>query len=225
LKLLKIHKNNLRRWKKNNSAVSVDIKIIKNILKQERRKTMKRATLFIAALMIFTAFNVVLYAQEKAPREVIELAEKKLVKLGQDPIIIKAVKKENARGKSINQIQTMDKKWKSTPGIADYMEKLMTSECGKYLRSLQESVPYYAEIFVMDNQGANVAMSDKTSDYWQGDEAKFQKSFNGGTGSIFIDDVEFDESTQSYLVQVSVPVKDGRKVIGAITFGIDIDKL
>ena len=186
---------------------------------------MKRAILFLTVLMVFTAFSGVLYAGEKAPQEVIDLANKKLAKLGQDPVIIKAVKNENARGKTLNQIKNMDKKWKETPGIVDYMEKLMTNECGKYLQALQNSAPYYSEIFVMDNQGANVAMSDKTSDYWQGDEAKFQKSFNGGTGSIFVDEVEFDESTQSYLVQVSVPVKDGRKVIGAITFGIDIDKL
>lgn len=45
--------------------------------------------------------------------------------------------------------------------------------------------PEYAEIFVMDNQGANVAMSDKTSDYWQGDEDKFVRSFAGGEGKVF----------------------------------------
>lgn len=87
------------------------------------------------------------------------------------------------------------------------------------------NVHYYAEIFVMDNQGANVAMTDKTSDYWQGDEAKFKKSFNDGAGAVFVDDVEFDDSAQAYLVQVSVPVKDGDKVIGAITFGIDVEKV
>jgi hypothetical protein len=31
-------------------------------------------------------------------------------------------------------------------------------------------------------------------------------------------------ATEAYLVQVSVPVKDGDKVIGAIPFGINIDK-
>ena len=41
----------------------------------------------------------------------------------------------------------------------------------------------------------------------------------------FVDEVEFDDSSQSYLVQVSVPVKDGGKAIGAITFGIDVDKI
>jgi len=77
----------------------------------------------------------------------------------------------------------------------------------------------------MDNQGGNVAMTDKTSDYWQGDEAKFQKSFNGGAGAVFVDEVEFDDSAQAYLVQVSVPVKDNNTVIGAITIGIDVDKI
>ena len=93
------------------------------------------------------------------------------------------------------------------------------------LTEILESEEFYAEIFVMDNKGANVCMTDKTSDYWQGDEAKFQKSYAGGSGAVFVDDVEFDESTQAYLVQVSVPVKDNGKVIGAITFGIDIDKI
>jgi sensor histidine kinase regulating citrate/malate metabolism len=36
--------------------------------------------------------------------------------------------------------------------------------------------------------------------------------------------VGFDKSTQAYLVQVSVPVKDGGKVIGAVTIGINVDK-
>jgi hypothetical protein len=101
----------------------------------------------------------------------------------------------------------------------------MDSECGQYLTEIQNSAPYFAEIFVMDNQGANVAMTDKTSDYWQGDEAKFKKSFNGGSGEVFVDDVEFDDSTQAYLVQVSVPVKDDGRVIGAITFGIELDQI
>jgi hypothetical protein len=112
-----------------------------------------------------------------------------------------------------------------TPGIDDFMKSLMASDCAKQLAAIQQSMPYIIEIFVMDNQGANVAMTDKTSDYWQGDEAKFKQSFNGGAGAVFVDEVKFDESTQAYLVQVSVPVKDADKAVGAITFGIDIDKI
>lgn len=80
-------------------------------------------------------------------------------------------------------------------------------------------------MFVMDNLGANVCMSDKTSDHWQGDEPKFTESYKGGQGAVHIGDVIFDDSTQAYLVQVSVPVTDGGTVIGAITIGVDVDKV
>jgi hypothetical protein len=178
--------------------------------------------LLVIGMFLFTGLA---FAGEKAPAKVVELAKSKLAKLGEDPVIIAAVKAENAKGKTLAQIQDMDKKWKNTPGFADYMKAIMESDCGKYIRKIQENEAFYAEIFVMDNQGANVAMTDKTSDYWQGDEAKFKKSFNNGVGAVFVDEVEFDDSTQAYLVQVSVPVKNNNKVIGAITIGIDVDKV
>lgn len=162
---------------------------------------------------------------EEAPQKIKDLAQTKLVAYGKNQVIVDAVKAENAKGKTLDQIKGKDKEWQATAGIADYMKAIMESKCGKFLRSIQDSAPYFAEIFVMDNQGANVAMTDKTSDYWQGDEAKFQKSYNGGSGAVFVDKVKFDDSAQAYLVQISVPVWDGSQVVGAITFGIDVDKV
>lgn len=186
---------------------------------------MKKTLTFMAIVIFLVAGFGMAYAAEKAPQKVIDLANSTLANVGMDPVIVAAVKAENSKQKTLVQIKEMDEKWKAHAGIADYMQAIMDSECGKHLRNIQNSAPYYAEIFVMDNQGANVAMTDKTSDYWQGDEAKFKKSFADGQGSVFVDEVEFDDSTQTYLVQVSVPVKDGGKVIGAITFGIDVDKI
>ncbi len=184
----------------------------------------KLFTLMIIGLVL-VGINGIACASEKAPQKVVDLAHSKLQALGTDPVIVATVKAENAKRKSLGQIKEMDQKWKATPGIADYMQALMDSECGKYIRGIQNAAPYYAELFVMDNQGANVAMTDKTSDYWQGDEAKFKKSYNNGQGAVFVGDVEFDDSTQAYLAQISVPVRDGDTVIGAITIGIDIDKV
>ncbi|MBF0204693.1 MAG: PDC sensor domain-containing protein [Desulfamplus sp.] len=162
---------------------------------------------------------------EKAPAKVYELAKTTLQAYGSDPVIIKAVKEENQKKKTLQQIKEMDQKWKNTPGITDYMKAMIESECGRYIMNIQNNNKYYDEIFVMDDQGANVAMTDKTSDYWQGDEDKFKKSFKDGAGDIFVDEVEFDDSTKSYLVQVSVPVIEDGKAIGAITFGINIDNI
>ena len=185
---------------------------------------MKKSLSILLAGCLLVSFISLGFAEE-APQKIKDLAQSKLAAYGKDPMIVDAVKVENAKGKTLDAIQAKDKEWLATPGIADYMEAIMNSKCGNYLRSIQNSAPYYSEIFVMDNLGANVAMTDKTSDYWQGDEAKFKKSFNGGSGAVFVDEVKFDDSAQAYLVQVSVPVWDGGQVIGAITFGIDVDKV
>jgi methyl-accepting chemotaxis protein-like sensor len=186
---------------------------------------MKKAFVFILFGMLVMTHAWLVTAGEKAPQKVVDLAQSQLVKVGADPVIVAAVKAENGKGKSLDQIKAMDKKWKATAGIADYMKALMTSECGSHLKKIQDGQAYYAEIFVMDNQGANVAMTDKTSDYWQGDEAKFKESYKDGAGAVHIGEVEFDKSSQAYLVQISVPVTDNGKVIGAITFGVDVDKI
>jgi hypothetical protein len=183
----------------------------------------KIAISMMAALLILSPMTLAF--SEEAPKKIKDLAQTKLAGYGKDPVIVKAVAAENAKGKTLDQIKAKDGQWQKTPGIADYMKAMMESKCGQYLSRIQKSEPFFAEIFVMDNQGANVAMTDKTSDYWQGDEAKFKKSFNNGKGAVFVDSVEFDDSSQAYLVQVSVPVVDGKKVIGAITFGIDVDKV
>jgi hypothetical protein len=185
----------------------------------------KRILAIGTVLVIALAFSGVTVFAEDSPKEVYDLASTKLAALGKSSLIIAAVKEQNAKNMTLQAIKEMDEKWKNTAGIADFMKVLMDSGCASNLKQIQIMDAYYAEIFVMDNQGANVCQTDKTSDYWQGDEDKFQKSFNGGAGAVFVDEVEFDDSTQAYISQVSVPVMDGGKAIGAITFGIDIDKL
>ena len=186
---------------------------------------MKKALVFILFGMLMMTHAWLVSAGEKAPRKILDLAQSELVNIGTDPVIVAAVKAENEKGKTLNQIKAMDEKWKASAGVAEYMKALMTSDCGSHLKKIQSGQTFYAEIFVMDNQGANVAMTDKTSDYWQGDEAKFKESYKDGVGAVHIGEVEFDDSTQAYLVQISVPVKDNGKVIGAITFGVDVDKI
>ena len=85
----------------------------------------------------------------------------------------------------------------------------------------------FTEIFAMDDKGLNVAQSDVTSDYWQGDEDKWQQTYLVGAGAVHISEVELDDSTQTYQSQVSVTVVDPETnaPIGAITFGINVDAL
>lgn len=185
---------------------------------------MKNMSPIVIVVLTLAGTSLVL-AGEPAPAEVKALATGKLSALGTDPIIVAAVKAENAKGKTLAQVKARDEEWQKTAGVDAGMKLLMDSECGKHLRALQTSLGYISEAFVMDNLGANVAMTDKTSDYWQGDEPKFTDSYVAGKGGTHVSDVKFDDSSQTYVVQVSVPVRDGSTVIGAITFGVDVDKV
>ena len=186
-----------------------------------------RKVAFFTALVFVLISSAVAFAGP-APQKVIDLANSQLASLGTDAAVIKAVNAANAEGKTMAQIEELDAQWKADKKAgktAPYMTELMENDCAKQLKALMAQHPFITEIFVTDNQGANVAQTGGTGDYWQGDEAKFKKSFNGGNGAVFVDEVEFDDSTQAYTVQVSVPVKDGETVIGAITFGIDVEKI
>ena len=163
-------------------------------------------------------------AAEKAPQEIIDFTNNELTKISSQAGVVKAIKEQNAQKVSLDKIKQIDTKWKATAGIDKRMKSIMENSCAKELLAFIDKFSFITEAFVMDNQGANVCMSDKTSDYWQGDEAKFQKTFTGGAGSIFIDDVKFDKSSQTYVVQASLPIKEGNKAIGSITFSIDVDK-
>ena len=107
----------------------------------------------------------------------------------------------------------------------------LNNDCAMLLKKFQDKQvgkrTLFSEIFVMDHQGLIVAETDRTSDYWQGDEDKFIKSFNRGQGAIFIDESTYDESTHTYSTQVSVPIvdPDTGKAIGAMTVGVELDAL
>jgi hypothetical protein len=83
------------------------------------------------------------------------------------------------------------------------------------------------EIFVFDALGLNVASSAMTSDYWQGDEAKYSETFPKGAGAVHISEIEFDESSQTYQAQVSVSIIDPAtgQAVGAMTVGLNADRL
>lgn len=179
---------------------------------------------FVAVLVCVGAAGHA-WCAEKTPARVLDFTNSVLTKYGSDQTVVTAVKNENVKGKTLEQIKSVDSKWIKSPGVDSFMKEMLENNCSKFTRKICDKYNSIVEVIVMDNKGANVAMSGKTTDYWQGDEAKFIKSFNNGAGVVFPDDVKFDESSQTYVSAVSVPVVDGGKTIGVICFMIDVDKI
>lgn len=178
----------------------------------------------ILAASLFAFLIVGPVQAEDAPAAVKNLVPE-LQSWGSNAALVAAVKAQNASGMSLEEIKKKDAEWMATSGVSDFMQSVMNNAAAQELKRLEASKPYFTEVFLMDNQGANVAMTNKTSDYWQGDEPKFTESFKGGQGGVDIGKVKFDESAQAYLVQISVPVMDGGAAIGAITIGVNVDEL
>ncbi|MGK9475612.1 PDC sensor domain-containing protein [Melioribacter sp. OK-6-Me] len=185
---------------------------------------MKKSTVTILFQLFVFLLHVNMQAQD-VPANVVKVANSELLKIVSNSVVVSAVESQNAKNFSLAKIKQIDSEWQNTSGLNDFMKELINNECSRYLKSLMKQKPYLVEIFVTDNKGANVAMSNKTSDYWQGDEDKFTKCFNSGQGKIFYGKQTFDESVQTYVIQVSVPVKKGGITIGTATFGIDTGKL
>ena len=185
---------------------------------------MKRTIITITAIMFVISIVGTAFAADM--KMLNWTANTDMAKFGHDKGIVKAVKAQNKKGMTLFDIKNMDGAWKGLKeGTLAIQDELLSNDCAKAAQAILESRPYIMEIFVMDNQGANVCMTDKTGDYWQGDEGKFVNSFNGGIGSVFVDEVEMDDATRSEVSQVSVPVMDKGMAIGAMTIGVYVDHL
>lgn len=170
--------------------------------------------------------------KEEFAARVARLAETELVSWIEDPIIIDAVREQNVRNEGMTdaEVERLDKAWRAErkaghkPMIWDLLDRLHSI----LLRDRRESSDgVVTEIIVMDKYGLNAAISDETSDFFQGDEAKYQDTYLIGAEAVHVGDYEYDDSTQKWQTQVSLTVTDPEsgEPIGAVTFGIDLSKL
>ncbi len=173
------------------------------------------------------------YAQDSAiPSSIIGDNEIKAI---QDwvskPVVSISVAAQNKRFVSLDsdQIDVLDKQWRTEREQDDQplIAAVLSNPLSNYLTQIQAgSSGLYTEMFVMDKLGLNVGQSAITSDYWQGDEAKFQKTFPNGSKAIFIDEAEFHEGTKTWRAQANFTVNNAEaQPIGAITVEINLTEL
>lgn len=193
----------------------------------------KACMLAVAGLIALTTLSAPAAAFDpKAAAALIDDAMVKEIRGWLDtPVVRISVEAQNKRHANITQarIEELDKQWvaerksKEQPLIA----ATLSNPLSNYLTQIQAgSDGLYTEMFVMDFKGLNVGQSSITSDYWQGDEGKFQKTFPVGPGAVFVDKAGLDEDTKTWRAQISVTVVDAAgKAIGAITIEVNLTEL
>lgn len=174
----------------------------------------------VVAIVLAAAATTAL--SQVGPRETALARISRAHAIAEDPEVLSALRARNATPDSTAEIQRKDKEWMSNPQ-APLRKTLSQSACAQRLREMTKDDPLIVEVILMDAQGANVCVSKETSDYWQGDEAKWQNTFADGKPA-FVDQPALDMSSNAFGVQLSVIVKDAGKPAGALTLTLKIPR-
>lgn len=175
-----------------------------------------------AILTVFSAAALALDF-EITPRIQTELNRQSAIVAGwaADPIVVKAVKEQN----KIGPLPGMDNAtWKNTRRIDPIVKKFQTNPAGEFLRAkLSASGGAITEAFLNGIKGEKVAFAEKTTSYIHVGQAKHDAPFS--SRKPWQGKPEFDESSQTYAIQVSVPVLDGDVAIGSLVAGVNLSHL
>ncbi len=154
-----------------------------------------------------------------------ESVEAEVAKCAALPEVVAAVEAQNTQGLTLEQIQQTDKAWTEAKGAVPLAQELQANPAAVALSACEKAQPYFKESILTDNQGANVAITEVTSDYWQGDEPKFAEAWANGAGKTFIARPKQDASAAETIAQISVPVMKDGKAIGTLTMGLRINQI
>lgn len=148
-----------------------------------------------------------------------------------NPVVELSISSQNRLRKDMTQeqIDAADLQWRAEREADDQplVAAILTNPLSSYLTQIQaRSGGLFAEIFVMDAVGLNVGQSSITSDFWQGDEAKFQNTYPNGPDAVFIDEAEYNEDSDSWRTQLNMTMSNAdREPIGAVTVEVNLNEL
>jgi prepilin-type N-terminal cleavage/methylation domain-containing protein len=145
-----------------------------------------------------------------------------------NPVIIEALRSKNrTTGRyTEQQIKALESKWQDefVSGQYDLIAEVLDRPVSRYLKRVKlNGLGMYHEILLMDGVGLLAGVSETNDDYWQGDESKWLETYRGDKGTLHVGELNFDESTMEWEIEVSLPVFDPekQKPLGAITIGLD----
>ena len=114
-------------------------------------------------------------------------------------------------GEMEKAMEPIEQRWpaleKSDPLLGGILENPLSVR----MRIFQKVNPIFAEALMTDAQGRLIAATDKTTDYWQADEAWWQRAVSLGTHRAAVEGVHYDASARVYSLDVALPIRNWQK--------------
>jgi len=161
----------------------------------------------------------------QAPPEIkvkLDAKIKQLASFGTDPEIVNAVKAHNATPATAEALAMTNEKWRSLSVLDPFVRATAKTPLSEYLKAKKNADETIAKVFVSGADGFKVGFDAKTEHWTHKGLSKHEVPM---TGETWIGPVKVDDSTGLPLIQVGLPVLDGKKPIGSIVFGLRVDKL
>lgn len=164
-----------------------------------------------------------------------DLLQSKIEQWKRLPLLSATLMKHNLQNEAMDTqaILERDGSWISAflRNDQSYAEEFIDRDLSTELRELKKQTQgIITEIIVIDERGINVAVSDMTSDYWQGDEEKFINVVGKPVNFMHFGAIIYDESTKRFQLHLSVPLYSEEpggviaKFLGIMVVGVDVEK-
>ncbi|MCC6499046.1 MAG: GAF domain-containing protein [Anaerolineales bacterium] len=122
----------------------------------------------------------------------------------------------------LEQINAVDASWRVAADNSQLVQSVVSNPVADKLREFQKVAPQHVELFITDRFGANLAATNRTSDYFQADEEWWQTAYNDGEGTVYISQPEFDESSNTYAVLMAIPIFSDNKLVGILRSTLNV---
>jgi hypothetical protein len=186
--------------------------------------TSRRSASFAVMIgLLFAASLVQAETTEMNPAIQAELDREKaaIAVWAADPVIVNEVQERNKKGPIVG---LDNEKWKKTPSSDPMIKAFQENPAGHFLKGKLESKgSLFTEAFLNGSNGEKVAFVEKTTYYTHKGMPKFEVPFR--SGGAWQGKPDFDESTQTFSIQLSTPVLSGGKPIGVLVVGVKLSSL
>ena len=178
------------------------------------------------ALSLFVIFNTIVFADPLATEAeykavIVNQHQQLLAKFAQSPMVISSLLLANEKNVGIVDIMQLDANWQLNRKL---QKSVMQTPLARQLMELIKEPKFdIAEMMVLNKNGVLVAVFPKSTDYWQGDEEKFQQPIR--INGAYVGPTKWDPSSRTYQFFYCILIKDQhQKVIGVLVSGLDVTK-
>lgn len=137
--------------------------------------------------------------------------------IAKQPAVQMSIQAHSQEKIDIQSMIEIDRQWQANPNLPNKM--LDPSVQQLFNEYIQQPHAMFVELILMAKQGQTLAGAPITSDYWQGDEAKFLEVLK--RENIFVSSLDWDESSRSISAQISIPVWVNGKIQGVLTGAVE----